>query len=202
MNIEIWKPIKEYELLYEISNTGKIKSLSREVNSKNNSKRIVKGKNIKAIDNGSYYVVGLSKNGKTKQHYVHRLVAETYISNKDNLPVVNHINGNKLDNRVENLEWCSIEYNVKDAWKNDLMYIPKGKKNKMYGRYGKKANKSKVIYQYDLQGNLIKKWDCQRDVERELGFSEKCISNCALGNQQTAYGYIWKHGLKGDGSNE
>ena len=78
------------------------------------------------------------------------------------------------------------------------MYIPKGKENKMYGRYGKKANKSKVIYQYDLQGNLIKKWDCQRDVERELGFSEKCISNCALGNQQTAYGYIWKHELKGN----
>lgn len=198
MKEEIWTQVPDYNNFYEVSNLGNIRSIDRYVNSKNGSTRVVKGKKTKLIDNGSYYVVGLSKHGKTRQHYVHRIVAEAFIPNVYNLPIVNHINGNKLDNRVENLEWCTIEYNVKDAWENDLMNIPQGKENKMYGRYGKNANKSKIIYQYDLEGNLIKKWDCQRDVQRELGFNEKCISNCALGRTKTAYGYIWKQELKGE----
>jgi hypothetical protein len=74
--------------------------------------------------------------------------------------------------------------------------VKKGKDNHLYKRYGKNANKSKSVYQYDINGNFMKKWDCQRDVERELGFSEKCISNCAIGNRKTAYGYIWKHELE------
>lgn len=193
---EYWTQLPQYNNIYEISTLGNIRSIDRIVNAKNGSTRNVKGKNIKLINNGSYYVVGLAKRGKNKQYLVHRLVAETFIPNVYNYPVVNHINGNKLDNRVENLEWCTIEYNVKDAWKNGLMKTLKGKENKMFGKYGKNANKSKPVYQYDLNYNFIKKWNCQRDVQRELGFSEKCISNCVLGNQKTAYGFIWLDKLK------
>ena len=62
----------------------------------------------------------------------------------------------------------------------------------MYCKYGKNANKSKPVYQYDLNNNFIKKWDSQIDVQRELGYNSKCISNCTLGRTKTAYGYIWR----------
>lgn len=71
----------------------------------------------KQINNCGYYRVELSKSGKQKKYFVHRLVATAYIPNKDNFPQVNHINGNKLDNRVENLEWCTASQNHKHSFK-------------------------------------------------------------------------------------
>ena len=196
VNEEIWKPIKEYETLYEISNFGNVRSLSKLVNVSNQynakSTRIVEGKNLKLIYNGMYYVVGLSKNSKVKQFFVHRLVAENFIVNSNNYPCVNHINGNKKDNRVENLEWCTKKYNTMIAWKDGLIKMPKGKENKMFGRYGVNANKSKPVYQFDLDMNFIKKWNSQKDIERELGYKQSCISICALGKSKSSYGYIWR----------
>lgn len=193
---EIWKPIKDYEGLYEISNCGNIRSLSKIVNVSNQynakSTRIVKARNLKPIYNGMYYVVGLSKKSKIKQFFIHRLVAEAFIENNNNYNCVNHINGNKKDNRVENLEWCTKEYNTSVAWKDGLIKISKGRDNKMFGRYGANANKSKPIYQFDLDMNFIKKWDSQKDVERELGYKQNCISNCALGRSKSSYGYKWR----------
>jgi hypothetical protein len=127
---EEWKPIKDYESLYEISNIGKIRSIDKIVNVSNN--------------------------------------------------------------RIENLEWCTKSYNTKDAWRNGLINIPKGNKNKMYGKFGKKANASKSVYQYDKNMNFIKKWNCQKDIERELGYKQSCISNCIIGNSESSYGYIWR----------
>ena len=125
MNIEIWKPIKEYELLYEISNTGKIKSLSREVVVKNKynsiSTRMTKEKQLKPLLRGEYYIVWLCKNGKSKQYSIHRLVAETFIPNPKNLPQVNHIDENKENNCVNNLEWCSAKYNCNYGNRNKII---------------------------------------------------------------------------------
>lgn len=194
-----WKPIKNYEGIYEISSKGEIRSLERKAKIKGGSYRIVKSKNIKLINNGLYYVVGLSKNGTTKQHFLHRLLAQTFIPNPNNLKCINHINGNKLDNRLKNLEWCTYTHNNREAFRLGLNKAPKGKDNKMFGKRGKEVNSSKIIYQYDINGNFIKKWFCQRDIQRELGFNEKCISNCAVGRQKTAYGYIWKQELKEEG---
>jgi len=196
-----WKPIKNYEGIYEISSKGEIRSLERKVRIKGGSYRIVKSKNIKLINNGLYYVVGLSKNGTTKQHFLHRLLAQTFIPNPNNLKCINHINGNKLDNRLKNLEWCTYTHNNREAFRLGLNKAPKGKDSKMFGKRGKEVNSSKIIYQYDINGNFIKKWFCQRDIQRELGFNEKCISNCAVGRQKTDYGYIWKQELKEEGKN-
>lgn len=115
---EIWKDVKGYEGLYQVSNFGKIKSLS-----KNNHNYGENGKILKGINNKGYLRVGLSKNGKAKQYPIHRIVAETFIDNVYNLPCVNHIDENKMNNRADNLEWCSIEYNNNYGNRNEKISI-------------------------------------------------------------------------------
>ncbi|RXU84513.1 hypothetical protein CYQ77_12745 [Enterococcus faecium] len=96
MQKEIWRPIKGYEGLYEISNLGKIKSNFRQGSTTDF---------LKISNNGNgYMMVRLCKNGKAKKYYLHRLLAQTFIDNPEDKPQVNHINENRSDNRLENLE--------------------------------------------------------------------------------------------------
>lgn len=111
---DIWKDIPEYEGFYRASRFGEIKSLPRNGTVKN--EKILKG----GIDGGGYRIFNLSKEGKNCTKTLHRLIATTFIQNPLNLPEVNHINGNKLDNRVENLEWCTRSQNMKHAFDNKL----------------------------------------------------------------------------------
>jgi hypothetical protein len=105
--MEVWKYIKGYEGLYQISNLGQIK---------NN-----KGKySIIGIDNCGYYRLNLKKNGKQKTHRVHRLLALVFIENTYNKPFINHIDGNKLNNSLDNLEWCTAKENIIHAVQNKL----------------------------------------------------------------------------------
>lgn len=181
---EAWKDIPGFENLYQASPNGNIKSLYKN--------KILKHE----ISKNGYCQVMLCKNKKRKLLYVHRLIAMTYLDNYNENLQVNHKDGNKQNNNLINLEMVTCKENIQHSFKNKLQIVKKGKDNHLYKRYGKNANKSKSVYQYDINGNFMKKWDCQRDVERELGFSEKCISNCAIGNRKTAYGYIWKHELE------
>lgn len=114
---EVWKDIKGYEGLYQISNKGRLKSLKRVVKYSSTSKSVnnkhtvkEKIKNLSEKGNG-YLQAVLYKNNKGANKYIHRLVAEAFIPNPHNCASVNHINLNKKDNRVENLEWCSYSYN-------------------------------------------------------------------------------------------
>lgn len=110
---EFWEDIPQYEGLYQISNLGRVKSLPR-----TSKKRIINKEIIKVftkLPNG-YLKVGLSKNGKTKYYFVHRLVAQVFIPNTNNKPCVNHRDCNKMNNNVDNLEWCTYKEN--NSYKN------------------------------------------------------------------------------------
>ena len=121
-----WKPIKGFENLYEISNFGEIKSFKKEwkiFNYKCNEYRTIsKPERIMkpCTTKSGYKQVNLQKNKKTYGKLVHRLVAEAFIENKNNKKCINHIDGDKLNNRVDNLEWCTYKENAKHAWENGL----------------------------------------------------------------------------------
>lgn len=130
-----------------------------------------------------YPIIGLSKNGKLKTRTIHRLVAETFIDNPCKYKVINHIDCNKTNNNVNNLEWCTQKHNVRESFKNGLQKAPKGKE----------STSSKKVRQYDLEGNFIKEWDCTMDIQRNLGISNQLISKCCLGKQRNSNGYIWRY---------
>jgi hypothetical protein len=124
---EVWKSVKGFEACYEISNLGNVKSLDRHVLISTGS-RFQKGRTIsQRINNCGYVSVRLSKNGYTKTCFIHRLLAEAFLSNPDELPMVNHIDGNKLNNLIENLEWCSHSQNIQHAYDNGMIDSNKGK---------------------------------------------------------------------------
>jgi len=126
MKLEQWKDIINYEGFYKISNFGNVKSVDRYVNSKNGSKSLKIGRIKKAGVTNGYRVVLLSKFNKEKGFGVHRLVAMHFIENIKNKPEVNHKDGNRLNNHVDNLEWCTSSENSKHSYENKLQISRKG----------------------------------------------------------------------------
>lgn len=168
---EIWKDIVGYEGLYQVSSYGKIKS-------------ILKNKLIyQEVGNVGYKVVALYKNNKRKKVTVHRIVAKAFIPNLKNLPQVNHIDGNKLNNCVENLEWCDNRYNQIHANKLGL-----NSKRNFITSY---LNGKKVL-QYDLNGKFIKEWKSIKEASRILKIDNSCISKCCYHKRNKCGGYIWR----------
>jgi len=135
MTEEIWKDVAGYEGLYQVSNLGNVKSITRMLKTKRNrwgqvdAKRTIKGRFLPVFDNGhGYKSVNFSLgNNKTKKYYIHRLVATAFIQNPYNMPEVNHKDLNKKNNNVDNLEWCSRKENINHAIRNGVDWS-RGKK--------------------------------------------------------------------------
>ena len=170
--MEIWKNIKGYPD-YAISSFGNIKNI-----------KFDKKLNPHITDQG-YCIVNIYCNKKDKHFKVHRLVAETFIDNPDKKRTVNHIDGNKLNNSVSNLEWATHSENHKHS------YDKLNRKAASLGKKGKNAFRSLIVYQYDLNGVLIKSYDSQRSAAQELGISYNHISSVCNGKRKTSGGFFW-----------
>ena len=142
---EIWKEIEGYEGLYQVSNLGRVKSLDRYV-LRNGNSLFVKGIVLSQLNNRGYLAVRLCNSGKYKNYLVHRLVANAFIHNDNNYYEINHIDENKHNNHVDNLEWCDRKYNVNygsraDKFSNSIKGKLAGKNNPRYGKKGTMAGK-------------------------------------------------------------
>jgi len=183
-NYETWKEIKNYEGFYEVSSLGRVRSLTRYIKQKNNSKKKIAGKILKPIPNkNGYLMVTLSKDCKGKRYFVHRLVADAFILNKNNKKEVNHIDENPKNNKVNNLEWVTHLENSN--------YGTRGKRISKNLKEWCKKNRVKKVKQVSLNGIFIKEWESAKDVQKELGINSKGISLCATKRRKTAGGYKW-----------
>lgn len=146
---EIWKDITGYEGLYQVSSLGNVKSLDRYVKHYRGGNCFKKGATLKPSKNRKgYYLIVLAKEGISRSKSIHRIVAETFIPNQQNKPQVNHKDGNKTNNSVQNLEWATQEENMTHAFENGL------NKGSMLGKKGV-SHPRNLLTQYDV--NEIKK---------------------------------------------
>lgn len=188
---EIFKNIDGYKGKYKISNLGNVKSLKKDIlvykNSVQKYKYLRKEKILKQVKTKTGYLqVNLSNGIKFTCYHTHRLVAKAFIKNTFNKPQVNHIDGNKTNNIVSNLEWVTASENSKHSYKIGLSNAWH-KKNS-----GKNTPTAKAILQLDLNGNLIKEWECGLDAVRKIGCNSSGISRCCHGIIKKHYGYKWQ----------
>ena len=175
---EIWKPIVGYEGLYEVSSIGRVKRVAHSYISKRGitewlSERVFKNH---TYPNGYEYVT-LSKGTVTHNCSIHRLVAIAFIPNPHDLPVVDHINTDKTDNRVCNLRWCTPAMNSR----NPISY------KRQFTSHGT------AVDMFSLTGEYIRSFISISQAAREVGGSFSAISKCVTGSSKSSCGYRWKY---------
>ena len=187
--IEVWKPVKDWENLYEVSNFGNVRSL--------HYKNPYKMKPV--LDNKGYLRVSFVKRNskKYKRFGVHRLVAEAFILNPDNLPQVNHKDENKQNNCVDNLEWCTGKYNCNyGKYKDKVRESRIGMKFSELHRRNLSTShikkQGKPVYMFSSDEKLLAEFDCIVNASKQTGISVACISHCCNGRTKSSGGYIFR----------
>ena len=220
MEKEIWKDVKDYEGLYQVSNLGNVKSLY-DASHKKYRELIMKP----SMNSWGYLQIGLCKNGKQKPTRINRLVAIAFElpipEHLRHIPIerleVNHKDEDKTNNCVWNLEWCNSKYNNNYGTHNArvseaLKGVPKTEETKRKMSESKKGvpkseetkrkmseahingKKSKRVLQLDKNtGEVIRQWSSINEVHRQLGYSQGNISDCCNGKFEQRYGFKWKY---------
>lgn len=175
MEGEVWKDVVGYEGLYQVSDKGRIKSLRREIIYKNGRIHTYEERILKVFkDEDGYNRINLTKTKTHKQYAIHRLVAEAFLPNPDNLPQVNHKDENPSNNNVENLEWCDSTYNI---------------------NYGTRKDKiRKKVYQYSTNDVLIAIFPSVEDCVKN-GYNHTCVVECCRKkkSRKTHKGFRWSY---------
>lgn len=195
----MWKIIPNTDELYYANEEGEIMSSSRECIHMSHGEQtgyyLRKGKILKQTINSKGYSCVTIKylDGSQKVITVHQLIAKTFIPNPDNKPQINHIDGNKQNNNINNLEWCTAKENIIHAYKTGLN---KGSKP-WKGKCGKDHNRSIPVIAYNLDGSFYKEYENQTFAAKDLNMSSSShISSCLKGKRKTAGGFIWKQKIE------
>lgn len=181
-----WKSVVGYEGLYSVSDSGLIRSEDRVIKSKNGVYKKLSGKNLIIRQNRTgYNIVYLSKNGIVKTRQVHRIVATAFIPNPNKKPCINHKNGIRNDNRIENLEWCTYSEN------NKYTFNVLGRKNSMCGAFEDKNPNAKAVIQIFSDGTT-KEYSCAIKAAKETNIRAGNICAVCRKEQHTSGGFRWK----------
>ncbi len=177
---EVWKPIKGYEGIYEVSSLGRVRSLARLRIDRMGRRKPIPEKMLKMHDRKGYDSVTLQDMGRKAIMSVHRLVAMAFIPNPDNLPVINHRDENPKNNQVSNLEWCDISYNTRYG-----TGVERAQAKHVYHR--------KAVEQLTKDGQHVATFKGVKEAARATGADASVIVRVCKGRNETAGGYRWKY---------
>lgn len=181
--MEEWKNIDGYEG-FQVSNKGRVRSIDKIVKGNGGSTFLKKGKILKThINNFGYIVINLWVNNSFKHHKVHRLVAEAFIPNPQNLPQVNHRDEDKTNNSVDNLEWCDNKYNCNYGTHN----------KRMANTLTNRKDQSKKVYQYTLDNKLVSEYQSINEAGRINNCYSQNIGKVCKGYTKTYKGFKWSY---------
>ena len=175
--IDEWRDVVGFEGLYLVSDQGEIKSIERRKTNNGGTQFVNERIRVLTPDRDGYLKVCLSKNGHHYVKSVHRLVAEAFIPNPYNLPVINHINEDKQDNRVKNLEWCTVQHNTMHGT----------------GRIRTAMKQGRAVIQLDMHDNIIDEFYSMGVASKTTGIPQPNIFKVCNGERNTAGGYKWRY---------